>query len=498
MSEYVAALQKAADKIRELLAEVESLKKREPIAVIGLGCRFPGGANSPEAFWNLLEQGKDAIRDIPAERWDADRFYDTDMEASGKAYTTCGGFLDQVDQFDAAFFGISPVEASALDPQQRLLLEVSWEALEHAGLDAQHLRGSRTGVFMGLDSYDYFQAHMGSGDPHNINAYALTGVAASTATGRLSYFYDFRGPSMAVDTACSSSLVTLHLAVQSLQNHESDMALAGGVDLILTPEPYIGFSKLRALSPSGRCRAFDNAADGFTKGEGCGIVVLKRLSDAERDGDNILAVIRGTAVNQDGESNGLTAPNALAQRDVIQRALDNAHLTPAEVDYVEAHGTGTALGDPIEVRALSLVFKDRTDTLRIGSVKSNIGHLQAAAGIASVIKVILSLQHGNLPASLHCQTPNEHIPWEAIPIEVCRQLTPWPRGVRPRIAGVSSFGFSGTNAHVLIAEGTAPQSATQGQAMPLHLLTLAAKNDPALQQSAANYRAYLSDHAAVP
>lgn len=499
MSQYTDALRKAADTIKDLLAQVETLKKREPVAVIGMGCRFPGGANTPEAFWHFLAQGRDAIRIIPADRWDAERFYDADADASGKTYSKSGGFLDQVDQFDAAFFEISPLEATALDPQQRLLLEVSWEALEHAGLDTHALRGSRTGVFLGLDSYDYFQTHLGSHNPHAINAYSMTGVAASTAAGRLSYFYDFRGPSLAVDTACSSSLVTVHLAVQSLQNHESDMALAGGVDLILAPEPYIGFSKLKALSSSGHCRAFDNAADGFTRGEGCGLVVLKRLADAERDGDTILAVIKGTAVNQDGESNGLTAPNALAQQEVLQRALDQAALTPAQVDYIEAHGTGTALGDPIEVRALSLVFKERTDKLLIGSVKSNIGHLQAAAGIAGVIKVILSLQQGQIPASLHCQTPNAHIPWDDIPIAVCRQLTPWPRQEGVRVAGVSSFGFSGTNAHVLIAAAPVPtrQHTAQTAPMPLHLLTLSAKNATALQQSAEHYRDYCSQQATV-
>lgn len=491
--QYLRTLEKASNKIKELISRLDAL--REPIAVIGMGCRFPGGANDPDAYWRILEKGVDTIAEIPSSRWPLMRYYDPDTAAPGKMYTRFGGFLDrEVDRFDAHFFGISPLEAKSMDPQQRLLLEVSWETLEVAGLDANALKGSRTGVFIGMCNNDYAQAHIGSGDTHKIDEYSATGVALSTASGRLSYHYDFRGPCMTIDTACSSSLVTLHLAMQSLRSGESDLALAGGVALILTPEPYIGFSKLKALAPDGRCRAFDDKAGGYVKGEGCGLLALKRLSDAQRDKDPILALLAGSAVNQDGQSSGLTAPNALAQKTVIQKALEMADLTPHDVDYIEAHGTGTSLGDPIEARALGLVFRGRREKLLLGSVKTNIGHLEAAAGIAGVIKVILAMNHGRIPATLHFRNPSSHIPWADAPVAVVAKPAAWPKRGAARIAGVSAFGFSGTNAHVVLQQAPAPETtgSKPPKRSPWQVLTLSAKNEAALVRLADAYRRFLS------
>jgi amino acid adenylation domain-containing protein/non-ribosomal peptide synthase protein (TIGR01720 family) len=497
---YLRTIQKASEKIKRLSAEVGALKVKEPVAVIGMGCRFPGGGLDPDSFWRLLEEGGDAVGCVPPERWSVEAYYDPHGKTPGTAYTMNGGFLDAVDGFDCGFFGISAGEAAALDPQQRLLLEVSWETLEHAGIDPARLKGTRTGVFLGMCGSDYHQAHLGSGDPERIDEHSVTGVALSTAAGRLSYFYDFHGPSVVMDSACSSSLLALHHAVRSLREGETEIALAGGVHLILTPEPYIGFSRLGALSPSGKCRAFDASADGYVRGEGCGLVLLKRLSDARRDGDKILALIRGSAVNQDGQSNGLTAPNALAQKDVIERALADAGLAPGAVDYVEAHGTGTSLGDPIEARALAMVFGKRRP-LPVGSVKTNIGHLEAAAGMASLIKVILSMGRGRIPASLHFENPNPHIPWEEIPLSVVTENTPWPRGPGERVAGISAFGFSGTNVHMVVSgppeepartpdrtsDRTLDQKLEKIPERPLHILTLSAREDLALAKIARSY-----------
>ena len=451
-TKLVETLKKASVKIRELAAENDSLKRQEPIAVVGLSCRFPGGGESPEEFWQLLARGGDAVGEIPRARWDVDRYYDADPDAPGRMYTRSGAFLDNVDAFDAAFFNITPREAEAMDPQQRVLLEMSWAALEDAALDTRKLRGSLTGVFLGLTNYDYIQAHIHSGDVTRITPHAGSGVMFSTAAGRLSYVYDFRGPCLTVDTACSSSLVALHLAMESLQRRESDLALAAGVNLLLSLDSYIALCKVKALATDGRSRAFSDDAGGYGRGEGCAVLVLKHLSDAQRHNDRILAVLRGAAVNHDGRSNGLTAPNGLAQQAVIRKALANAGVEPAAVDYVEAHGTGTILGDPIEHNALAAIFNH---PLRIGSVKTNIGHTEAAAGIAGVVKVILSMQHAALPPSIHLGTPNRHIDWNNSPIRVVAQLEEWPSNGRPRIAGVSSFGLSGTNAHVVIEEAPA-------------------------------------------
>lgn len=493
---YVEALKKASAKIRELLVENESLQQRGPIAVIGQGCRFPGGADSPEKFWELLAQGVDAVGEIPPERWDANKYFDADPEASGRMYTRSGAFLGDVAGFDAGFFGITPKEAEALDPQQRLLLEVSWEAFEDAALNTRKLRGSRTGVFIGMSSYDYIQAHVHSGDVRRITPYSGSGVMFSTAAGRLAYFYDFRGPCLALDTACSSSLISLHLAIQSLRRGESDLALAGGVSLMLSLDSFIALCKVKALSADGRCRAFDDSASGYGRGEGCGLVVLKRLADAQRDGDRILAVLKGSASNHDGRSNGLTAPNGLAQQAVLRAALADAGLPPEALDYVEAHGTGTALGDPIEFNALSQVFgvREPGKHLWLGSVKTNIGHTEAAAGIAGVLKVILALRRHKIPASLHFDSPNQHIAWDQAPIRVVSALQEWPADNSPRAGGVSSFGLSGTNAHIIIEEAPShTEEDAPSDDRLVHILTLSAASSEPLREIGARYGRFLEN-----
>ncbi|MEE8522653.1 MAG: SDR family NAD(P)-dependent oxidoreductase, partial [Thermoanaerobaculia bacterium] len=478
-------------------AEVHPAAAAEPIAIVGLGCRFPGGADDPEAFWRLLHEGMDAISEVPRERWDVDAYYDPDPEAPGKMSTRYGGFLDRIDRFDPHFFGIAPREAVSMDPQHRLLLEVSWEALEHAGIAPSGLAATRTGVFVGICGNDYSQLSIRHGDPARLVAYDGTGGALSAAAGRLSYLLGLRGPSLAVDTACSSSLVALHLACQSLHAGECDLALAGGVNVILSPEANIVLSKARMMAADGRCKTFDAAADGYVRSEGSGMVVLERLSVARRKGDRILAVIRGSAVNQDGRSVGLTAPNGAAQEAVIRDALAAAEVTPDEIGYVEAHGTGTSLGDPIEVRALDAVLSPGHSPERpflLGSVKTNLGHLEGAAGVAALIKVVLALQHEEIPPHLHFHEPSPHIPWQQIPVQVPTDPTPWPGNGERRVAGVSSFGFIGTNAHVVVEEAPRPadeESAAREVDRPLHLLPLSARSEAARSELAQRFVAHL-------
>ncbi len=422
----------------------------EPIAVIGMACRFPGAENL-EAFWKLLESGKDAITPVPADRWKEEDYYDPRPGEAGKMNTRWGGFITRPDFFDASFFKISPREATRMDPQQRLLLEVSWEAFESAALNPSTLQKSKTGVFVGISSSDY--AHLQWEDPSKIDAYAGVGNAHSIAANRLSYFFDFQGPSLAVDTACSSSLVAVHMACESLRRMESNLALAGGVNLILRPELNIAFSQARMMSPEGRCKTFDEKADGYVRGEGCGVVILKRLAEAVRDKDEILGIIRGSAVNQDGRSNGLTAPNGQAQQDVILQALQRAKISSEKIDYVEAHGTGTPLGDPIEMAALGKVLQKNRPSdspCKVGSVKTNFGHLEAAAGIAGLIKVLLSLKHRQIPSHLHFKKINPHIDLTALKLSIPTQMMSWNFQNRQRFAGISSFGFGGTNAHVVV------------------------------------------------
>jgi acyl transferase domain-containing protein/SAM-dependent methyltransferase len=492
--EELSPLKRAILEIRELRARVATHEQRdrEPIAIIGMGLRFPGGADTPDAFWSLLRDGVEVIREIPASRWDVDAYYDSDADAAGKMYTRSGGFLTGVDQFAPAFFGISPREAASMDPQQRLLLEVTWEAFERAGQAPDHLVGSKTGVFLGICNSDY--ARLLAADQDNLDIYFATGTAFSVAAGRLSYVLGLNGPALSVDTACSSSLTTVHLACQSLRSAESDMAVAGGVNLILSPEANIAFSRAQMMARDGHCKTFDAAADGYVRAEGCAVVILKRLSDALANGDPVLAVIRGSAVNQDGRSSGLTAPNGPAQEAVIRTALANAGVTAEQVSYVETHGTGTNLGDPIEVRALGATLgagRSADNPLAIGSVKANIGHLEGAAGVAGLIKVVLAFQHGQIPPQINMTTLNAGIPWQNLPIVVPTSLTPWPAGDTPRIAGVSSFGFSGTNAHVILEEAPVPKTIVEEADRPLHVLTVSARTAPELVGLAERYGQYL-------
>jgi acyl transferase domain-containing protein/NAD(P)-dependent dehydrogenase (short-subunit alcohol dehydrogenase family)/SAM-dependent methyltransferase len=499
MSDFLDRIGKLSPKRLALLAleqheKIEAAARRasEPIAVVGLGCRLPGGVTDPESYWQLLHGGRDAICDVPRDRWDADVFFDPDPDAPGKMSVRNGGFLADAASFDPAFFGIAPREALTMDPQQRLLLEVTWQALEHAGIAPEGLAGSATGVFVGICNSDYYKRLLNR-SADSIDAYFASGNAASVAAGRISYCLGLQGPAMSIDTACSSSLVSLHVACRSLRSGESRLAIAAGVNLMCSPETTIALSKSHMLAPDGRCKTFDARADGFARGEGCGVVILKRLADALADGDRVLALIRGTAVNQDGRSGGLTVPNGPAQEAVIRAALADAGVQPEDIHYVEAHGTGTSLGDPIEVHALGgALCADRgTDNpLLIGSVKTNLGHLESAAGIAGVIKVVLALQNERIPAHLHFTDPSPHIAWDRFAISVTAAAAPWPRGERRRLAGVSSFGFSGTNAHCVIEE--APIAQTAGAAAehrPLHCLPLSARSDGALRALAQLYAA---------
>jgi acyl transferase domain-containing protein len=465
----------------------------EPIAIIGMGCRFPGGVGDPESFWRLLAQGTDVVGKVPPDRWDADALYDPDPESPGKMWSRAGGFLERIDQFDAAFFGISPREAMSMDPQQRLLLEVTWEAFEHAGIAPESLAGAPVGVFVGLSNLDYQRLAFAHHD--QIDAYCATGTFASTASGRLSYFFGFHGPCLTVDTACSSSLVAVHLACQSLQQAESDVAIVGGVSLVF-PEYSIDYTKARMLSPSDRCKTFDASADGYVRGEGCGVLVLKLLAKAQADGDRILGVILGTGINQDGRSNGLTAPNGRAQEQLLRQVLRRAGIAPGQVSYVEAHGTATPLGDLVEIGALTAVLGEGRATnspLLVGSVKTNIGHLEAASGIAGIIKTVLALQHRRLPPHLHFKALNPQIPTHGVKLLIPRNSTLWEPVAGRYIAGVSGFGFSGTNAHVLL-EAPRPTPVPEiGSDRSRHILCLSAKTESALRALVERYDAYLAD-----
>jgi len=494
MSEFLERIEKLSPKRLALLAyqlqsrlDSAEAERDEPIAIVGLGCRFPGAPN-PDEYWRLLDEGRDAVTEVPADRWDNNALFDADADAPGRVASRWGAFLDRVDTFDAPFFGISRREAISMDPQQRLVLEVAWEALENAGQSPRDLSGTRTGVFIGMSTNDYYGVLRSRG-LEAIDAYMATGSAHSVAAGRIAYVLGLQGPNFAVDTACSSSLVAIHLACQSLRARECRMALAGGVNVIVTPDITVALSRSHMMAPDGRCKAFDAAADGFVRGEGCGMIVLKRLSQAREDGDKVVALIRGSAVNQDGRSSGITAPNGAAQRQVIRAALAAARLDQREVGYVETHGTGTSLGDPIEAHALAEEYNGRgaDNPLVIGSVKANFGHLEASAGVAGLIKVVLSLQHGKIPPQLHFHEMNPHIDWGDTLVEVPVAGRDWQRNDRKRIAGVSSFGFSGTNSHVLLEEAPLMDQAADVAARPLDLLVLSARGDDGLRELVDSY-----------
>jgi acyl transferase domain-containing protein/acyl carrier protein len=463
------------------------------VAIVGMACRFPG-ADSPEAFWSVLRNGTDMIREVPPDRWDARAVYDVDPAVPGKSVSRWGGFLDRVDRFDAFFFGISPGEAERMDPQQRILLELAWEAFDDAGYARERLAGSSAGVFVGIsvNEYGLLQA-----DWHDrITGHSGTGNALSIAANRISYFLDLRGPSLAIDTACSSSLTAIHLACRSLREGECEIALAGGVNVVLGPAHSIAFTKAGVLAPDGRCKSFDERADGYVRGEGAGLVVLKSLARALADGDTIHAIIRGSAVRQDGRTNGLMAPSRESQVALLEAACRDAGVSPSAIQYVEAHGTGTLLGDAIEAGALGTVLSrgPRAKPCAIGSVKSNIGHLEAAAGVAGLIKVVLALKHRELPASLHFVTPNPHVPFETLGLRVQASAGEWPDPPAARLAGLSSFGFGGTNVHLILSAAPDPDPRTG--VVPCEtgtrLLPVSAKTPEALAALCRSYRELLA------
>ena len=486
-------LEEANAEIARLQAELASRGKgniqKEPIAIIGMGCRYPGGVRTPEEFWHLLSSGEDILSDIPDDRWDFEAHFDPEITVPGKMYVRKGYYLDDIDQFDPQFFGLSPREAESLDPQQRLVMEVSWETLEHAGIAPSSLKGGKTGVFVGQYWDDYSSQRIYSTDNREIDRYAQLSALRGLTAGRICHLLDSHGPAIQLDTACSSSSLAVHLACLSLRNGESDLALAGGVSLVLAPEHLIGICQMNALSPDGRCKTFDASADGFGQGEGCGMIALKRLSDAQADGDTVLALVQGSAVNHDGQARTVTTPSGPAQRDMLKDALSNARLEAHQIDFVETHGTGTPLGDPIEVSAIARVLcKDRTKPLYLGAVKANVGHLDSAAGIAGLMKVVLSLQHKTIPLHLNYSEPNRHIPWDDWPIKIPMENTAWEG--KERFAGISAFGMSGTNVHLIIGQAPEPTELPKTQSSvfgPEQLLTLSAKAPGVLPDLAKRY-----------
>ncbi len=509
MSDLATRLANLSPAQRALLEQRLAQKKptAEPIAIIGMSCRF-AGALSLAAYWELIRDGREGVCEITPDRWDINELHDPTGTQPGKMASRRAGLVDNIDQFDPVFFGITPREAARMDPQQRLLLEVAWEALEHGGWPADRAAGSNTGVYVGIGGADYAKVPVSNFDYYEkIDAHMGTGNALSIASNRISYIFDFHGPSASVDTACSSSSLAIHLAVESLRRGECTAALAGGVNAIITPETTIAFSKAHMLSPDGRCKPFDASANGYVRGEGCALVLLKKLSDAERDGDQILGVLRATSVNQDGRTSGISAPNGESQKKCILAALDQAGLNPADIDYIEAHGTGTPLGDPIEMGALASIFKRTSPTeppVLVTSAKANIGHTETVSGVAGLIKVLLLMQHEQAAPQLHFRELNPHIQLVGSRITIPTKSTPWPASKRRRLAGISSFGFGGTNTHLIVEappatvpspepherNGHAQKSETT--AKPI-LLKIAGKTPLAVERQAIDFATMLAD-----
>lgn len=492
--ELTEMLKKALAKIQELKRKLDS--SQEPIAIVGMACRYPGGAYNPQELWKLLASGKNGIIETPKDRWNNAQYYDPDPEKPHKMNTRSGGYLQQdLRLFDNQFFGISDAEAKEMDPQQRIALEVAWEALENAGIAPESCAKTNAAVYLGVSFNDYSQLIQRSQDIAPVGKYMTPGNHFSVLSGRLSYLFGLEGPALTIDTACSASLVAIHQACEALRLANCDMALAGGVNLILSPESTMGTSKAGMLSKEDRCKTFDASADGFVRGEGCGIVVLKRLKDAEKDNDRILGVILGSAVNQNGKSASLTAPNGAAQERVMKKALEQSQISPHEVSFLEVHGTGTLLGDLIEIGSITQTYglgRPQDNPLIIGTLKTNIGHTETASGVAGLIKVLLSLQHDLIPKHLNLVNLNPTIKLDAIPAKIPTEALSWKREKKPRIAAVSAFGFSGSNAHIIIKEPSTTNHTQNKQAeRPLHIVTLSAKTESALKQQINNLKQFL-------
>lgn len=491
VKKYKDSLKKAVQKIKELSNQLRQESTKSQIAIIGYSCRFPKGANNPEMYWNLLSKGYDAVTTIRPDRFNVDNYYSDVEGIPGKMTTKYAAYLDQdIKSFDNMHFEISAKEATSIDPQHRLLLEVSWEAMENAGLEIEKLKGSKTGVFIGIDSQEYMKTELFTGNVQTITPYSLMGASGHSAAGRIAYYYDFKGPAIVCNTACSSSLTALNAAVESLKNGQCDLAIVGGANLLITPEGFIGLSQFNALAPDGKCKTFDDSADGFVRGEGCGVLILKRMDDAKKDNNKIEALIKGSYVGQDGKSNGFYAPNGLSEQRVIKEAINISGLTVNDIDYIEAHGTGTSLGDFIEAQAVCEVFKNRREKIMIGSVKSNIGHLEAASGMASVIKVLLAMKHKKIPPSINFSNPNKNINWDKI--KVVDKLTDWDKQDGRRRAGINAFGISGTLVHIVVEEPEEVENKIKSDKMSCNLLTLSAKSMNSLKGSLEEMRRYLS------